>query len=151
MKNVFRPTLMEAPVGRREELQYDGPRRWGRMTPRQAEWRLSDSLEAILGDRPIPPRLPGLRRRLARFAAFTLPVPWLEGVPTSSRVNPPGGGHPDRRLRRRRGGAPCPVGPAGGHRGPGPGPPLPLGRPGWGEWGRHAHPPLDHHLSQLGV
>lgn len=138
-------------ISRLERLSPDSQRRWGRMTSHQAVCHLSDSFKAILGDRPLRARQPDLRRFLMRVYAFTLPISWPKGVPTSPAVDaeregtPPGDFDADvaelTELLRRfvatdgRGIAPHYV---WGH----------LTR---GEWGRYAYRHIDHHLSQFGV
>ena len=58
-------------------------RRWGRMSPHQAVCHLNDWFKGVLGDRPIPGKEPGVGIKLLRFLAFTSPIPWLRGFPTS--------------------------------------------------------------------
>jgi hypothetical protein len=65
------------------------------MTPHQAVCHLSDSIKAILGDRPIGHHPISFARRLKRFYAFTLPLPWPRGsVRTSPEVDAERGGTP---------------------------------------------------------
>ena len=64
------------------------------MSPHQAVCHLNDAFKATLGDRPVKPRPMDFKRRLTRFVAFTLPVPWPKGVPTSPEVDAEKGGTP---------------------------------------------------------
>lgn len=87
MKTIFDEARRAELLRRVDQLRPDRPRQWGRMTAHQAVCHLSDSLKAALGDRPLPAKPFGLQRRLTRFLAFTLPVPWPKGVPTSPGVD----------------------------------------------------------------
>ena len=87
MRSVFDPARHAELKSRLAALRPDRRGQWGRMTAHQAVCHLSDSFAAVLGDRPLPPRPVDLRRRLMRFVAFTLPMPWPKGVPTSPAVD----------------------------------------------------------------
>ena len=150
-QSIFNEPHHAGIVSRLRTLSPDSQRRWGRMTPHQAVCHLSDSFKAVLGDRPLKAREPDLGRRIMRFMAFTLPMQWPRGVPTSPAVDaekegtPPGDFAGDvaelERLLERfvatdgRTVAPHYV----------------WGAMSRGEWGRYAYRHMDHHLSQFGV
>ena len=58
-------------------------RRWGRMSPQQAVCHLNDWFKALLGDRPIRGKVPGVGIKILRFLAFSTPIPWPRGFPTA--------------------------------------------------------------------
>lgn len=150
MSNVFHSEAHADLVDRLRSLSDDAPRRWGRMTAHQAVCHLADSFKAALGDRPLTVRPPTLRRRVQRVLAFTLPVPWPKGVPTTPEVDAEKGGTPpadfetdvaelesllERFVATRGRIEPHYV---------------------WGdlspsEWGRYAYRHVDHHLRQFGA
>ncbi len=151
MKSLFDPGRRDELLRRLDGLRPDTPRRWGRMTAHQAVCHLNDSFRGILGERPIPVRPAGLRRRIIRFVAFTLPIPWPKGVPTSPEIDaekkgsPPGDFASDVTALRS---AIVRFAETGG-RGIGP-------HHVWGEmspamWGRYGYRHVDHHLTQFGA
>jgi hypothetical protein len=83
MRTIFAPSDLQDLRRRLAELTPRSERRWGRMTPHQSVCHLNDWFKALLGDRPIPGREPGLGIKILRFIAFNTPVPWLRGFPTS--------------------------------------------------------------------
>lgn len=151
MASIFTPARHAELVQRLDRLTPDHTRRWGRMSPHQAICHLSDSFKAILGDRPLRSRKPDLTRFLLRIYAFTLPLPWPKGAPTSAAVDAEQGGTPPtdfdkdveelKELLRRfvatdgRGLAPH----------------YAWGGLTRGEWGRYGFRHVDHHLSQFGA
>ena len=52
------------------------------MTAQQALCHLADSLEAVRGDRTMPP-LPALQRLVMKWGALYLLVPWPRGIKTA--------------------------------------------------------------------
>lgn len=151
MRSIFDPARHEELLCRLNGLTPNSARRWGRMTPHQAVCHLADSFRAILGDRPLPPKRVGLKRRLMRFMAFTSPLPWPKGVATSAEVDAEKGGTPPvefegdveelRSLMRRfvasDGRALAPH--------------YAWGAMSRGEWGRYGYRHVDHHLRQFEV
>ena len=121
------------------------------MTPHQAVCHLADSFKATLGDRPLTASKPDVKRKFTRFVAFTLPLPWPKGVPTSPDVQAEKGGTPPgefakdvaelRSLMERfvaTGGVTL-------------APHYVWGAMSRGEWGRYGYRHMDHHLRQFGV
>jgi len=94
MSNVFKPGAHAELLERLRALEPTSERAWGRMSPHQAVCHLSDSFKAILHDRPLETVPMDFKRRVMRFTAFTLPLPWPEGVPTSPQVDAEKGGTP---------------------------------------------------------
>jgi hypothetical protein len=73
----------EAILSRLASLRPENPRQWGRMSPHQAICHLSDSFRVPLGIRHTEPAAASpLKRRLIKWAALYLPLPWPKGVPT---------------------------------------------------------------------
>ncbi len=151
MSNIFKRGRHEALVRRLHALRPDANRRWGRMTAHQAVCHLSDSFRAILGDRPEERKRMTLRRRILRFTAFTLPVPWPKGVPTSPLVDAEKGGTPpgdfgedvrelERLMERFHATDGRTLGPH-----------YAWGDMSRGEWGRYGYRHVDHHLRQFGA
>lgn len=151
MRTVFRPDLHAELVARLGTLRLDAPRRWGRMTAHQAVCHLSDSFKGILQDRPITGRRVGVRRRIQRIVAFTLPVPWPKGFATSREVDAEKDGtrpasfaadvaELESLLRRFV-----------ASDGRGLEPHYAWGAMSRGEWGRYAYRHVDHHLRQFGA
>lgn len=151
MGSLFKKDRREELVRRVRTLRPDSARRWGRMTPNQAVCHLSDSFKGILGDRPVRPRPGGLRVRVARFLAFSTPMPWPKGVRTTAEMDAErGGSSPSdfevdvqelESLIQRfadtdgRGLAPHHV----------------WGSLSRGEWGRYGYRHVDHHPRQFSV
>ena len=150
MSNIFRPERREELLSRLDGLRPDAERAWGRMSPHQAVCHLSDSFKACLGDRPLTMRPLDLQRRIMRFTAFTLPLPWPKGVPTSAKVDAEKGGTPPgdftedveelkvlvRRFADTGGDLP---------------PHYAWGDMSRGMWGRYGFRHVDHHLRQFGA
>ena len=151
MSNVFKPKRHAALVRRLGDLRSRSSGKWGRMTAHQAVCHLNDSFKAVLGDRPLEPKPIDMRRQLKRFAAFTMPIPWPKGVPTSARVDAEKGGTPPgafetdvaelgdllRRFVETDGRTLMPH--------------YVWGKMSRGEWGRYGYRHVDHHLRQFGV
>jgi hypothetical protein len=149
--SVFAESRRSALLRRIDALAADAPRRWGRMSAHQAVCHLNDSLRAILGERAGAPQTVGVKRRVVRFVAFTLPFRWPHGVRTAPELDqqregtPPGAFERDRAelkalLERIAG--------TGGRD-------LPRhyiwGQLTPGEAGRYAYRHVDHHLRQFGA
>jgi hypothetical protein len=102
-------------------------------------------------DRPLDNVPMDWKRRIQRFGAFTLPIAWPKGVPTSPRVDaekegtPPGDFDADvaelKKLLRRF------VETEGRTLEPH----YVWGRMSRGEWGRYGYRHVDHHLRQFGA
>jgi hypothetical protein len=151
MRSVFQPDCAEELLERLDLLSPDRARRWGRMNAHQAVCHLSDSLKAVLGERPLPRQPLTMRKRLIRFVAFTVPLRWPHGFRTSRELDAERGGTPPvgyerdvaelARLLRR----------FVATRGAGLEPHYAWGQLSRGEWGRYVYRHLDHHLRQFGV
>ena len=150
MRSIFERKRREELLRRLDQLRQDSPRRWGRMSAHHAVCHLSDSFKACLGDRPLPSSAPDVRRRIMRFTAFTLPLPWPKGVPTSAQVDPlkegssPGSFAEDvaalKKLITRFAETDGSLAPH-----------YTWGRMSRGEWGRYGYRHVDHHLRQFGA
>ena len=147
MSNIFRPGAHAEIVRRLEGLNPNATRLWGRMTPHQAVCHLSDSFKAILDDRPLPAQPLTLTRRLQRIFAFTLPLPWPKGVPTSPEVDAEKGGTPPGNFERDVAELIDLLERYVASDGRTLGRHYVWGDMSRGEWGRH----MDHHLRQFGA
>jgi hypothetical protein len=74
---------------RLSRLTAETPRRWGTMTAHEMLCHLADSFRGVMGERPVSmaPASPA-KRRLMRFVALHVPLPWPRGIPTRPEVDP---------------------------------------------------------------
>lgn len=151
MKTLFNPALRQDLLTRLANLTPDNTRQWGSMTAHQAVCHLNDSFKAILGDRPVGRKPVDLKRRLTRFAAFTLPIRWPEGVPTSPETNAQEGGTPPGEFERDVAELQSLVERFVKTDGRTLNPHYSWGAMSRGEWGRYGYRHIDHHLRQFGV
>lgn len=151
MKSIFDAARRDELLTRLSRLTPESPRKWGSMTPHQAVCHLSDSFKGILGERPIERRPLDLKRRIVRFVAFTLPIPWPKGVQTSPEVMAGAGGTPPEDFERDVGDLTSLVRRFAAADGRGLEPHYNWGAMSRGEWGRYGYRHLDHHLRQFGV
>lgn len=70
----------------------NSPRRWGKMSAHQMLCHLTDSFKAATGEKAVTPAASPLPRRLMRWFALSLPVPWPHGVPTRPEMDQQIGG-----------------------------------------------------------
>jgi len=77
-------------------------RRWGRMSVEQMVCHLSDSYLAALGEKALSPAAGPLPRRLVKWVALALPMPWPHGVKTRPEVEQGLGGTPPVDFERDR-------------------------------------------------
>lgn len=151
MKSIFDAARRDELLARLSRLTPESSRRWGSMTPHQAVCHLSDSLKGVLGDRSIERRPVGWKRRILRFVAFTLPLPWPKGVQTSPEVMAGAGGTPPEDFERDVEELESLVRRFAETDGRGLGPHYAWGEMSRGVWGRYGYRHLDHHLRQFGV
>ena len=151
MGNIFRPERHAEILSRLDDLSPKSERIWGRMTPHQAVCHLSDSFKAILLDRPLTARPPHLRQRVMRFVAFTSPLPWPKGVPTSAKVDAEKGGTPPGDFDEDISELKSLIGRYVESDGKTLKPHYVWGAMSRGEWGRYGYRHADHHLRQFGV
>ena len=151
MKSLFQPRCHDEIVARLGALRPDSERLWGRMTPHQAVCHLSDSFKAILRDRPLSPIPLDVRRRIMRFMAFTSPMPWPKGVPTSPEVDAEQGGTPPGDFGADVRDLTELLGRFVDSDGRTLDPHYFWGDMSRGEWGRYGYRHMDHHLRQFGV
>lgn len=151
MKSIFDNSRRDELLARLANLTPDSTRQWGRMTPHQAVCHLADSFKAVLGDRPLERQTIDLKRRMMRFVAFTLPVPWPKGVPTSAEVNPEKTGTPPDEFAKDVAELSDLVKRFAETDGRSLEPHYAWGPMSRGEWGRYGYRHVDHHLRQFGV
>lgn len=151
MRSLYHPSDYDELSRRLETLAPDSPRQWGKMTPNQAVCHLNDWLLASLGDRPLPIKPPNLKTKIICFLAFTSPMPWPNGVKTSTELDAEQGGTPPgafeedvtrlRELMARF--VKADVGELNPH--------YKWGTLSSGVWGRYAYRHIAHHLRQFGA
>jgi hypothetical protein len=89
--------MRDAPTRRRlveriGALRPDAPRRWGTMTAHQAVCHLTDSFRGCMGEKSVSQAPSLLPRRLMKFGALYMPIPWPHGVPTRPEMDQAIGG-----------------------------------------------------------
>jgi hypothetical protein len=79
MKTIADPAVLAALSARLARLTSTQPRVWGTMSPHQMVVHLADAADAVLKRRAFvtPARRP---RRVLKWAALYLPMPWPHGV-----------------------------------------------------------------------
>jgi len=82
MKLLNDPKFKQEILERLRTVRPDSPRRWGKMNARQMVCHLSDSFLGAMGERStqIAPGYPA--RKLIKWVALYVPLPWPKGVPT---------------------------------------------------------------------
>jgi len=151
MSNVFRPAVHAEVAGRLESLRPDSPRQWGRMSAHQAVCHLNDSFKAILQDRPLPARPLTTKLRFTRFIAFTSPLRWPKGVPTSPQVDAEKGGTPPEDFATDVDELQVLLSRFVDSDGRTLEPHYVWGDMSRGVWGRYGYRHMDHHLKQFGA
>jgi hypothetical protein len=146
------PTL-QALIDRLRRLRPDQARRWGTLTAGEMLCHLGDAHELVLGRRaPAGPRPPVAPRRLRKWYALHVPLPWPRGVQGRPDLDPrqqgtpPGDFEADRTraiesLAALAAAPPPELAPA--HR-------L-FGPMSAADWRRWAFLHVDHHLRQFGL
>jgi hypothetical protein len=94
MKLLNEPKSRQEILERLRAVRPDSPRRWGRMNARQMVCHLSDSFLGAMGERPtqVAPGYPA--RKLIKWVALYVPLPWPKGVPTRAEFDQELGGTP---------------------------------------------------------
>ena len=150
-RSLSLPSTTDDVIARLQRLTPDTTRRWGTMTAHEMLCHLADSFRGVMGERPVSMATASpVKRRLMRFVALHVPLPWPRGIPTRPEVDPrrsgsrPGAFEADRHevialLRRFTSrDARYQQHPMFG----------PMSRRDWLVWGyRH----MDHHLRQFGL
>jgi hypothetical protein len=152
VKTLADPQVKQEIVARLRRVEAAAQRRWGKMTAPQMVCHVADAFRAACGERAVSPakRIP--LRRLVKFGALYLPLPWPHGVPTLPEMDQRMGGTPpanfsadiaelqrllDKFTANPRGfeWPPHPIFPG-------------MSQQDWMRWG-YLH--TDHHLRQFGV
>ena len=94
MKLLNDPNCKQEILERLQRVRPDSPRRWGKMNAAQMICHLSDSFLGVMGEKPaeIAPGYPV--RKLVKFVALYVPLPWPKGVPTRPEFDQEIGGTP---------------------------------------------------------
>lgn len=150
MRSIFNARDLRELRDRLAAMQPDSPRRWGRMTPQNAVCHLSDWLRGVLGDRPIPGKVPGLRIKILRFLAFNTPIPWPRGFPTSPMLDQEKGGTPPTAFAADVAALDALMLRFAATDGVGLQPHNRWGSMSRGMWGRYGYRHVNHHLRQFG-
>jgi hypothetical protein len=82
---------------RLHRLRPDRERRWGRMTAPQMVCHLTDAFRGLLGERATSAparRTPHWQRRLVKWVALYLPLPWPHTIKTRPEADQEQGGTP---------------------------------------------------------
>ena len=83
------PSLSADLVTRLHRLTPETSRLWGSMTPHEMLCHLADSFRGVMGERPVSMAPAGpAKRRVMRFVALHVPLPWPKGIPTRPEVDP---------------------------------------------------------------
>ena len=85
MKTVTDPAVLEQLVERLNALRPETPRQWGTLTAGEMLCHLADATASVLGpdaSEPAP------RRRLLKWLALSVALPWPRGLPTPPSVDP---------------------------------------------------------------
>lgn len=94
MKTLADPATCSELIQRLALVEVQTERRWGTMSPQEMLCHLADAFEIALGDRPTSVRGRG-PKRLFKWIALWLPVPWPRNIATSANVDPQRSGtHP---------------------------------------------------------
>jgi len=94
MKTLAEPKDREEILRRLQSVRPESVRKWGRMSPHQMICHLADSFRGVMGERPLseaPSRVP---RKLLRWIALDVPVPWPKGIQTRPEIDQELGGTP---------------------------------------------------------
>jgi hypothetical protein len=151
MRTIFVDRHLHDLCRRIDRLDPTASRRWGRMSAQQAVSHLNDSLRAVLGERTGPQYPGGVGRRVIRFIAFTLPLPWPRGVRTTPELDQLSGGTPPAEFEQDRSELKALLSRIAASSGRN----LPVhhiwGAMPPGQVGRYAYRHVDHHLRQFGA
>src|SRR5579884_195556 len=80
MKTLANPDDRLEIMRRLRSIKPTSRRRWGEMTPHEMICHLSDAFHSCLGEKEVRPASRWIPRRLFRWAALWVPVPWPRGV-----------------------------------------------------------------------
>ena len=89
MKTLAEPSIQQEIKRRLQIVRPESQRRWGRMSANQMVCHLSDSFRRILGEKhasSLPPR------KLLKWAALWIPIPWPHGLKTRPEMDQEIGG-----------------------------------------------------------
>lgn len=150
MRSILHASDLQELQRRLASLTPHADRRWGRMTAHQAVCHLSDWFRAILGDRPIPAKEPSAGLKVLRFIAFTTPLPWLRGFPTSPMTDQEKLGTPPAEFAADVAALQALMLRFVATRGEGLPPHNRWGRMSAAMWGRYGYRHVNHHLRQFG-
>jgi len=94
LKTLANQTDKDEILRRLESVSPTSQRRWGKMTAHQMVCHLADSLRGVMGEKPLS-RAPGtMPRRLMKWIALHVPLPWPKGVKTRPEMDAQLGGTP---------------------------------------------------------
>lgn len=88
MKTLSNHSDRQEIVRRLSQIAATSQRRWGRMSAHQMICHLADSFRGVMGEKSLS-RAPGpAPRRLMKWFALYLPLPWPHGIKTRPEMDP---------------------------------------------------------------
>lgn len=89
MRSLAIPGAIEELVSRVQKIRPESKRQWGSMTCDEMLCHLADSFRIVMGEKPVA-MVPANRftRRMMRFIALHVPLPWPRGIRTVPEVDP---------------------------------------------------------------
>src|SRR5205814_8623065 len=101
MKTLGNETDKQLVLNRLRQVQPDGQRRWGKMTPHQMICHLNDSFQTAIGERTVSGDKSNLlTRTVVRWIALYAPLKWPHGVRTMPENDQERGGTPPEDFKR---------------------------------------------------
>jgi hypothetical protein len=92
MKTLSNPKDKQEIITRLQMIQPESQRQWGKMSAHQMLCHLSDSFRGVIGERSLS-RMPGpYPRRLIKWFALYVPLPWPHGFRTRPEMDQQIGG-----------------------------------------------------------
>ena len=94
MKTLSNPGDRGEVISRVNRLQPGATRQWGKMTAHQMVCHLCDSFRGVMGEKPLS-IAPGYKfRKLVKWIALYVPLPWPKGLPTRPEMDQQAAGTP---------------------------------------------------------
>ena len=92
MRTLARPGDKAEILRRLQDLRPDSVRRWGRMSAHQMVCHLSDACRVATGEMRVSDAAGRVPRRLVKWFALYLPMPWPPGILTRPEIDQETGG-----------------------------------------------------------
>jgi hypothetical protein len=92
MKTLANANDREEILRRMGAVRPECVRKWGKMSAHQMVCHLADSFRGVMGEKPLAP-MPGLfGRRIIKWLALDVPLPWAHGLKTMPEMDQEIGG-----------------------------------------------------------